>query len=140
MITLVCVYESAQFFIKKWANLGPFFVYFRSFSNTDFTEKIVGFSDCWSRRRARWPLDHHHGPNQHNILCTKASFSVAGCTSWHSNTLGQDIHTQLVSLKKWPHTFIFCPLNTCWNSNFVLSTFLWIHFIQIQVTLKFNFN
>ena len=32
-----------------------------------FTEKIVGFSgivnlDRWSKRRARWPLDHHHGP------------------------------------------------------------------------------
>ena len=53
-------------FFKKWANSGLFFV-FSFFSNTILQKKNCRLqrdlnSDCRSRRRARWPLDHHHGP------------------------------------------------------------------------------
>ena len=44
----------------------PLFVYFRSFQ-TQILQKNCWLQrdlslDCWSRRRAGWPLDHHHGP------------------------------------------------------------------------------
>ena len=41
----------------------PLFVYFRFFQ-TQFLQKKLQYSisDCQSRREARWPLEHHHGP------------------------------------------------------------------------------
>ena len=50
------------FFKKKWANPGLFFVYFRSFQTQ--TLQRDSSSDRRSRRRAHWPLDHHHGPRK----------------------------------------------------------------------------
>ena len=43
------------------------FYLFSFFSNINFTERNCRFhwdsnSDCWSRRQASWPLDHHHDP------------------------------------------------------------------------------
>ena len=46
---------------KKWSHLGPPFV----FSNTNFTEKTVGFSwiRTWIVGKEGEHADHHHGPN-----------------------------------------------------------------------------
>ena len=54
------------FLYLKWANPGLIFVYFRSFQ-TQFYRKNCRLQqdsnlDRQSRRQARWPLDHHHGP------------------------------------------------------------------------------
>ena len=46
----------------------PLFVYFRSFQQQFYRKNCrlqrESNSDRWSRRRARWPLDHHHSPKQ----------------------------------------------------------------------------
>ena len=55
-----------KYFFLKWVDPGLFCL-FSFISNTNFTEKTVGVSGirtCWSRRRTRWPLDHHHGPSK----------------------------------------------------------------------------
>ena len=50
---------------KKIGWSRPLFVYFRTFQ-IQFYRKILDFSgirtQIISRRQARWPLDHHHGP------------------------------------------------------------------------------
>ena len=52
----------------KWADYGPFCL-FSFFSNANLQKNCRhqrdSNSDRWSRRRARWPLDHHHGPYHH---------------------------------------------------------------------------
>ena len=53
-------------FLKNWQTQ-PLFWLFSLFSNTKFTENKFKLqqdsnSDHRNRRRARWPLDHHHGP------------------------------------------------------------------------------
>ena len=56
---------------KEWlklflrcANLCLFFCLFLSFGTENyFIDQQDLNSDCWSRRQRRWPLDHHHGPN-----------------------------------------------------------------------------
>ena len=58
-----------QCLFKKWASFCFIFVLF----NKNFTEKFCrsqrdSNSDRRSRRRARWPLDHHHGP-KNTTLC-----------------------------------------------------------------------
>ena len=54
-------------FLKKRANSGLFlfiFVLFKhKFYRKNCRRQQDSNSDRWSRRRARWPLDHHHGPN-----------------------------------------------------------------------------
>ena len=57
----------AQFFLKV-GQPRPVFCLFLFFSNTILLKKNWrsqrdSKSDRQSRRRARWPLDHHHGPN-----------------------------------------------------------------------------
>ena len=46
---------------------GPIPASFWFFSNTILQKNCRlqrdSNSECWSRRRARWPLDHHHGPS-----------------------------------------------------------------------------
>ena len=56
----------ATVFLKNWQTQ-PLFWLFSLFSNTKFTENKFKLqqdsnSDHRNRRRARWPLDHHHGP------------------------------------------------------------------------------
>ena len=53
----------APFF--KWRNHGSFLFIFVLFNN--ITENCRLSRDWWSRRRARWPLDHHHGPIQDSM-------------------------------------------------------------------------
>ena len=56
-------------FFKKWANPGLFFCLFSFFSITILQKNCRpqrdSNSDRWSRRRARWPLDHHHYTHLH---------------------------------------------------------------------------
>ena len=62
---------SLTYFFKKWANPGLFCL-FSIFSNTILQKNCIlqrdSNSDRRSRRRARCPLDHHHGINTH-LLC-----------------------------------------------------------------------
>ena len=55
------------FFKKKVGQPRPLFVYFRSFQTQyyrkNFRLQRDSNSDHRSSRRARWPLDHHHGPS-----------------------------------------------------------------------------
>ena len=60
----------------KWADPGLFFVYFCSFQ-TQFVQKNCrrqqdSISYRRSRRRARWPLYHHHGP----LLTSRKLFHI----------------------------------------------------------------
>ena len=66
-----------QDFFYKWANTGLFFAYFRSFQQ-QFLQKNCRLqrdsnSDCWRRRQARWPLDHHLGPSVFKIWMADSS-------------------------------------------------------------------
>ena len=36
-------------------------------------------SDRWSRRRARWPLDHHHGPSEYSLILLKLNVNWVQC-------------------------------------------------------------
>ena len=76
--------QELQSFFKKWAYPGLFCL-FSFFSNTILQKNCRlqrdSNSDLQSRRRARWPLDHHYGPRitNFNILfkhktcsCTKS--------------------------------------------------------------------
>ena len=54
----------------------PLFVYFRSFSNTYFTEKTVGFSGIRTRMVGidGKHADHHHGPKL--IIVEKKTITI----------------------------------------------------------------
>ena len=50
------------------------FSLFSLFSSTNFTEKIVEISRIQTRivrRQTRWPLDHHHSPNQKIVFAAE---------------------------------------------------------------------
>ena len=62
-------FESAYLVFFKWANPGLFLFIFVLFNNNlqkNCRLQRESNSDRWSRRRARWPLYHHHG---HSIFC-----------------------------------------------------------------------
>ena len=68
------------FLYLKWANLGLFLVYFRSFQ-TQFYRKNCRLQqdsnlDRQSRRQARWPLDHHHGPTYLSLFWSFQQFRL----------------------------------------------------------------
>ena len=69
ILSVIALHTSNLFF--KMGLLRPLFVYFRSFQ-TQMLKKNCRHqqdsnSDCQSRRRERWPLDHHYGPYLHSV-------------------------------------------------------------------------
>ena len=64
--------ESIIFFIKM-GQQRPLSVYFRSFQTNilqkNYRLQLDSNSDRRSRRRARWPLGHHHGPSIIFFIC-----------------------------------------------------------------------
>ena len=68
---------------------GPLVAYFPSYGTKIFTGKICRLqwdsnSDCRSRRRACWPLDHHHSPNA--VIFTLASLSCSS-RQWYRDRI-----------------------------------------------------
>ena len=59
---------------------GKVILFFRSILECDCVKNCRpqrdSNSDCQSRRRACWPLDHHHGPRLKNYLSPLLSFSL----------------------------------------------------------------
>ena len=78
------LFSSSSTYLSSFLKMGltwSLFCYFSFFSNTDFTEKNCrsqrdSNSGRRSTRRARWPLDHHHGPNLPLFLSLSLSPSL----------------------------------------------------------------
>ena len=78
------LFSSSSTYLSSFLKMGlpwSLFCYYSFFSNTDFTEKNCrsqwdSNSGRRSTRRARWPLDHHHGPNLPLFLSLSLSPSL----------------------------------------------------------------
>ena len=84
-------------FLKKWDN-PIFFVYFRSFQiqfvQNNCRRQRDSNSDRRSRRRARWPLDHHHGYN-------RSIFVSASCTHGYNRFDVRTLSKKIKLLINW---------------------------------------
>ena len=107
----------SQAFIFKNGLSRPLFVfYFRSFQQ-QFLQKNCRFqrdsnSDRQNRRRARWPLDHHHGPTQVFICSVTPTSNIVH--SW----------TRVVQLSRQFHIWKFLQTYTKrWNQTIGVARF-----------------
>ena len=91
---------STQNFFLKMGQSQPLFVYFVLFKHKFYRKNCRrqqdSNSDLWSRRRARWPLDHHHGPlKTFSLKCESDELR------WNFWVLIQQILCSIGSLFTW---------------------------------------
>ena len=95
--------DERGFHSKLFLKMGqsqPLFVYFVLFKHKFYRKNCRrqqdSNSDLWSRRRARWPLDHHHGPlKTFSLKCESDELR------WNFWVLIQQILCSIGSLFTW---------------------------------------